>query len=463
MNNQQLWEKVLGELELSLNKANFNTWLKDTSLSSFNKDSGEAIIGVPTVFAQDWLKKKYHNEIINALKSATNDEIKTVIYQMDVLPKSKSKKAVDLFSDSAASSHIKTTTDQPSTPTIKNTAETQVIPAKYSFENFVVGKNNELAHAAARAVAQSPGKTYNPLFIYGGVGLGKTHLMLAAAAEVTKNHLANKILYTTCEQFTNDYVESIQKNTTEVFRQKYRSADMLLIDDIQFLAGKEGTQEAFFHTFNELHQNNKQVILTSDRPPKAIPNLEARLTSRFECGMIADITQPDLETRMAILEAKCKDKQYILSKDIINFIATNIQNNIRELEGALNCIIAHCQLSRTEPTLDLVKGILGNLNASVKKGGISVGDIIKIVCEFYNLKNEDLLGDCREKQLILPRQIAMYLLREELDYSFPLIGAELGGRDHTTIIYGYKKIKEQVNINEKVTRDINLLKQKLYN
>ncbi|MEK7512524.1 MAG: chromosomal replication initiator protein DnaA, partial [Patescibacteria group bacterium] len=328
---------------------------------------------------------------------------------------------------------------------------------------FIVGKANELARAASMAVAANPGLTYNPLFIYGGVGLGKTHLMQAVGNTIRVKFPEKKIIYVTCEQFTNDFINAIYDGRAERFNNTYRTADVLLIDDIQFLTGKEGTQEAFFHTFNDLHQRDKQIILTSDRPPKAIATLEDRLLSRFEWGMIADISQPDLETRIAILEAKCLEKEFELDRDIIQYITLNIQNNIRELEGALNKIIAYHQLNRIEPTLENIKKILFSISSSSKKtGAVSARQLIETASVFYELSLDDLLGKSREKRLAFPRQIIMYLLREELACSYPMIGNELGGRDHTTAMHAYDKISRIIENDEKTRQEINLLKQRMY-
>jgi chromosomal replication initiator protein len=334
---------------------------------------------------------------------------------------------------------------------------------KYTFSNFIVGKNNELAHAAAQAVAKNPGKsTYNPLFVYGGVGLGKTHLLQAVGHAVLETDPTKKILYTTSEKFTNDYVQAIRNRTTEKFKQTYRSPDLLLIDDVQFMAAKEGTQQEFFHTFNELHQSDKQIVMTSDRPPKAIPALEQRLVSRFEWGMIADISQPDYETRIAILKAKCQEKDLVLEQNIVNHIASVIQNNIRELEGALNKIIAYQQFQHVSLTLDLVKNLLSSHIASGRRSA-SPKQLINTVTEFYDLKLEEILGQSREKRLAFPRQIIMYLMREELESSYPAIGQEIGGRDHTTAMHAYDKISREIETSARLKQDIEQIKQRLYN
>ncbi len=453
--NLQLWQAVLGELELTLSKASFTTWLKNTFI--IENEDGRIVIGVPNTFSQAWLKQKYHQKIYNLIQSKTKDRIKEIHYKVQ---------SVKNYQE-----EIKTLKKQ-----IVETAQNQVIPTnpssptkvlglnpKYIFNNFIVGKGNELAHAASIAVSERPGLTYNPLFIYGGVGLGKTHLLHAVGNTISAKDPSKKILYVTCEQFTNDFISAISSGRAEKFNIAYRTVDVLLIDDIQFLTGKEGTQEAFFHTFNDLHQRDKQIVLTSDRPPKAIATLEDRLLSRFEWGMIADISQPDLETRIAILEAKCQEKEFELERDIIQYITLNIQNNIRELEGALNKIIAYHQLNKITPTLENVKKILFSISTSSKKtGAVSARQLIELVCDFYDLTIDDMLGKSREKRLAFPRQIIMFLLREELQCSYPMIGNELGGRDHTTAMHAHEKISRVMESDEKTRQEINLIKQRVY-
>ncbi|HEX9664360.1 MAG TPA: chromosomal replication initiator protein DnaA, partial [Patescibacteria group bacterium] len=331
------------------------------------------------------------------------------------------------------------------------------------FENYIVGKSNELAHAACRAVAERPGIVYNPLFLYGGVGLGKTHLVQAVGHEILKNDPATKIIYVSCEKFTNDYIDAVKNGRGKEFQDRYRNVDILLIDDIQFITGKERTQEAFFHTFNALHQNNKQIVLTSDRPPKAIATLEKRLLSRFEWGMIADIQNPDLETRIAILEAKCQEKDYSLDSEIINYLASNIQTNIRELEGALNRIIAQHQLQNIEPSLPNVKKLISKIASTFQNRSLTPKQILEIVADFYDIDIALVVGNSRKKELVVPRQITMFLMREELRSSYPMIGNELGGRDHTTAMHACDKITKAFENDEKLRQEILSIKQRIYN
>lgn len=456
MEVQKIWQATLGELELALSKANFTTWFKNTFISS--SEDGTIVISVPNTFTKVWLEKKYHSVILKALQKITDGKIKGIVYQVEVrVNKNNNEKEYRKEVKTATVERIIPTGE---TPTIINKFG---LNPRYTFANFVIGKGNELAHATSLAVTQKPGEVYNPLFIYGGVGLGKTHLMQAIGNQAVKEMPEKKILYVSCEKFTNDFIKSISTNQTDRFKDAYRSVDILLIDDIHFLAGKEGIQEAFFHTFNDLHQANKQIVITSDRPPKAIPALEDRLVSRFEWGMIADISIPDLETRTAILRSKMAEKNYKLSDEVINYLATSIQNNIRELEGALNKIVAYHQLNGDPPALENVKKILSAISATQNRKSITPKQIISVVAEFYDLKIENLLGSCRKKNLAGPRQIIMYLMREELKCSYPTIGQEVGNRDHTTAMHAYLKITQALEADEKINKDTRLIKERLYN
>ncbi len=457
--NQALWNAVLAEMELSLSKASFTTWLKNTFI--VKNEDGRIVIGVPNTFSQAWLKQKYHQNIYKIIQDKSDERIKEIIYRVQTLKNYKEE--VEQFKKNAVKEACLDSIQAKPTIIEPTFSENNGLNNKYTFDSFIVGKNNELAHAAAKAVAQNPGFTYNPLFIYGGVGLGKTHLSQAIGNEVTRNNPSKKILYVTCEQFTNDFISSIQSGAPEKFTKVYRTADVLIIDDIQFLTGKEGTQEAFFHTFNDLHQKNKQIVITSDRPPKAIATLEDRLLSRFEWGMIADISQPDLETRIAILETKCREKEFNLEREIIQYITMNIQNNVRELEGALNKIIAYYQLNNISPTMENVKNILFSISSSSRKNdSVTIKKVLETISTFYEISTDEITGKSREKRYALPRQIIMFLMREELGYSYPTIGAEIGGRDHTTAMHAYSKISRQIENDEKLRQELNLLKQRLY-
>lgn len=455
MTNQQLWQAVLGELELMLSKANFTTWFRQTAISS--NENQRVVVVVPNTFTQSWLEKKYHVSILKTLRKLTNNEVKEVIYKVEALKNLYQPTEVDrtVVVQAIESSQM---AEAPKAVYANEFG----INTKFTFDTMVVGKHNELAHAASQAVAQKPGITYNPLFIYGGVGLGKTHLVQAIGNQILQANPNAKILYASCEKFANDFINSVKQGRANEFQQKYRSVDVLLIDDIQFITGKEGTQEAFFHTFNALHQNNKQVVITSDRPPKAIATLEARLQSRFECGLIADVSYPDVETRLAILQAKCQEKNLELDMAILQYLAENIQENVRELEGALNRITAQHQLQDQIPTLDSVKKMLVGMKLSGQKKAITPRELITLVAEFYGVPMPDILGVSRKKALVVPRQITMYLLREEMRKSFPQIGEELGGRDHTTAMHAYEKVCRLVEEDEQIKQEINSLKQRLY-
>ena len=451
MDKKQLWQAALGELELSLSKANFTTWFKNTFVSTY--ESTKVTIGVSNAFTKTWLENKYQKQILQALQNETGGQVTEVIFSV--------KTSHRLDAAQPAHSPTPLTEPQQKTTVQKNGFG---INKRYTFESVVVGKGNELAHAACLAVSQRPGEVYNPLFLYGGAGLGKTHLLQAIAHEVLRVSPDKKAIYITCETFTNEFIQSISKGGTEKFKNFYRTADVLLIDDIQFLAGKEGTQEEFFHTFNALHQQNKQIVISSDRPPKAIPALENRLISRFEWGMIADVGQPDFETRVAILDAKCQEKGLSFAKEIITTIANAAQSNVRELEGALNRIVAHHQLNNTAPTVESVRSILSSMSQHRKReGALTTKQIINTVSEFFDISIENISGSSRKKELVVPRQITMFLLREEAKCSYPTIGQELGGRDHTTAMHAYEKIRKALEEDEKIQQDINLIRQRLYN
>jgi len=459
MLTNQLWDAVLGELELNISKANFTTWFKNTFIHSIDENS--AVIGVPNAFTKAWLENKYHDHILSALNKSSQGKIDSVIYKVS----SNKEQNPEQIKNHISSSENNEATEQEnaiaSEKNVSNLNNFNLNP-KYTFDSFIVGKGNDLATAAANAVVNKPGEVYNPLFLYGGVGLGKTHLLQAIGNALLAKDPKIKIVYLNTEKFVNDFINSIKKGTTDELKKYYRTVDVLLIDDIQFIAGKEQTQEEFFHTFNELHQKNKQIVMTSDRPPKAIAEVEQRLISRFEWGMIADIGVPDMETRYAILEAKCHEKDISLSPDILAFVSENIQNNIRELEGALNRIIAYQQLNNTAITLEAVQNVLGSLSLSAKKSGLTPKKIATKVADFYDIAISDLVGSSRRKELVFPRQITMWLMREELKSSYPSIGQELGGRDHTTAIHACNKITDQIKNDNKTKSDIELIRQQLY-
>jgi len=456
MTNQEIWQAVLGEMEVSISKANFTTWFKNTFISTIEDE--KVIISVPNTFTKAWLEKKYHQDIIKALEKVVQNPIKEIIYKVELIRKPVLNKVDGISSGGALPLEKNEESPNVSNKSLLNKFG---LNTQYIFDTFIVGKNNQLAHAACKAVASSPGSTYNPLFIYGGVGLGKTHLLHAIGNVLSA--AGQKVLYATCEKFTNDYVQAVRSGRAKEFKDFYRNVDLLLIDDIQFMGGKEGTQEEFFHTFNELHQTNRQIVVSSDRQPKAIPSLEQRLQSRFEWGMIVDVTQPDIETRTAILETKCKEKEYTLNDEILTYIASIVQNNIRELEGALNRVIAYHQFNQTEPTIDSTKEILANIINNFQSKSISPKIIIEIVAKFYDIEISDLTGKSRKKELVTPRQIAMFLMRQEINTSFPTIGHEFGGRDHTTAIHACNKVSYEIKSDQRKKQEIESLKQLLYN
>ncbi|MFC1598211.1 chromosomal replication initiator protein DnaA [Patescibacteria group bacterium] len=480
MSPEQLWNAALGELELELSKANFTTWFEETFIMTHNGDA--IIVGVPNNFTKKWLENKYHDAIVTALRRICDQDVRLVSYE--VAGKQLAGQAGDEApNESAGPAPTQTqatidvspaagkgVVDKKRTATVTVSAQPANVIGdslnlnpEYTFDKFVVGKKTELAHAACMAAAERPGTAYNPLFIYGGVGLGKTHLMQAVGHAIKERHPNKKVLYTTCEAFTNEFITSVGEGHADKFKDKYRSVDVLLVDDVQFLAGKEGTQEAFFHTFNHLHQRNKQIVLTSDRPPRAIPTLEGRLASRFEGGMMVDVNLPDLETRIAILCKKSADKSFDLPPEIAQYIASNVQNNIRELEGALNRIIAHHQLNKEALTAESVQALLASYSHTPKHGAVTTKKILTTVAQFFDVEQKNLLGNSRKKELVVPRQIAMYLMREEVSASYPNIGQELGGRDHTTAMHACQKIGKLVDDDDKTQNDINMIKQRLYN
>ncbi len=447
MTNEELWQAVLAEIELNISKPNFITWFRNTGVVS--KKEGQALISVPNSFTKEWLENKYSAFIIKTLHGL-DEEIKEVQFIIE-------KPALKTTPFKKVSSII----DQDIQLKLKESDRETNLNSRYTFDNFIVGPFNELPHAAASAVSKNPGTVYNPLFIYGGVGLGKTHLLQAIGNEVVQNFSKKRVKYIPAEKFTSQVISAIKNHETEQFKAKYREIDVLILDDVQFLSGKEKTQEEFFHTFNDLYQRGNQIILSSDRTPRAIAALEERLRSRFEGGMIADISYPDIETRLAILKMKAQERNVGFSDDVLNYIAENIQRNIRELEGSLNKLIAYTQLNNKIPDVETTKTLLKSLIDGPKKI-ITPHKIIQAVAEFYDIRERELISDSRKKEVVRPRQIAMYLLREVVKGSFPFIGRKLGGKDHTTAIYACEKIGQQVRENSEIIEEINLIRQRIY-
>ncbi|OGH66500.1 MAG: hypothetical protein A3J66_04460 [Candidatus Magasanikbacteria bacterium RIFCSPHIGHO2_02_FULL_47_14] len=454
MTNYEIWQAVLAEFELKLSKANFTTWFRSTCIGEYN--AGQVVVCVPNTFTKSWLEKKYHSDLIKAIERVTGKPVKKIEYKVENAKNIQEKECLMQQEAPVQVVHTPVHSDQ------QKRATNFGLQPRYTFSTFIVGKGNELAHAAAQAVSDRPGEAYNPLFIYGGVGLGKTHLLQAVGHALLAKNIHTKILYVSSEKFTNEFVAAVKEGRGKEFKDRYRNVDLLLIDDIQFIAGKEQTQEEFFHTFNELHQQGKQVVLSSDRPPKAIPALEDRLRSRFEWGMIADISAPDLETRVAILQSKAQEKNFRVAPEIFQLIATSVQSNIRELEGALNKIAVFHQLKSTEPTMESVRAILASFESQSMRKSITPREIVNVVAKFFDISVEEVLGKSREKKVSFPRQIIMFLLRSELQMSYPAIGQELGGRDHTTAIHAHSKIENSVDDDLKLKQDLELIKQQLY-
>ena len=451
MDKEELWQAVLAQIQFGVSRANFATWFRNTKILS--KKDGEIIVSVPNSFSKEWLSSKYHNTILKILRNLDSG-IKIINYTVQLEKPSRTK------SKSISKKREELEINQLSFNEFKIDQETNLNPI-YRFDNFVIGSFNELAHAAAWAISDNPGLVYNPLFIYGGVGLGKTHLLEAIGNRIVENFPKKNVKYVPAERFTSEIVRAIREHEIENLKTKLREIDVLIMDDAQFLAGKEKTQEEFFHIFNTLREANKQIILSSDKPPKAIPALEERLRSRFEGGMIADISLPDFETRMAILKAKCEEKGIELHSDVLEYIVSNIQRNIRELEGALNRLLIFKKLNNKSPDIDVVKKLLSNL-INFPARSTTYKKIVQAVAQFYDLKGGDLLALTRRKEIVRPRQIAMYLLRFELKESYPSIGRKFGGKDHTTAIYACEKISKELENNESLINEMGLIRQRIY-
>lgn len=453
MTNEELWKAVLGEMELSLTKANFTTWFRNTTILS--KDKNAVVVSVPNGFIKEWLENKFNKKILQSIRNLTPEirEIKYLIGRpkVELVKQDLSKMNLDIELDGKTESDLDKDIDKATN-----------LNRKYSFESFVVGSNNELAYAAASAVTKNLGRLYNPLFLYGGVGLGKTHLLQAIGNKIVLENRERRVYYIPAERFTAEIVEAIRNKTIEELKTHYAKLDLLMIDDVQFIAGKEKTQDIFFSTFNELYGRNKQIVLSSDRPPQTIPALEERLRSRFQGGMVADVGIPDFETRLAILKLKSTERNYDLNLEVLTYIATHIQKNVRELEGALNRVVAFGQIYNRVPDLKEVKNILNTyLSTPYKK--TSPQTILKSVADFYSISLADLVKRSRKKEIVRPRQIAMFLLREETKLSFPEIGQKLGGRDHSTVIHACEKIKSEVSVDEPLKQELVLIKERVYN
>lgn len=450
MNNDlfEVWQLALTEMSSDLSKPTFETWFKSTKLLSLKDQC--LIIEVPNDFAREWLETRYKSLIIKKLKSITSlDYDINFVIPANIVAFDEKPELPQVFSF-------------PPSKVDPNGSSVSVFNPRYTFDTFVVGSCNRLSHAASLAVAETPSRAYNPLFIYGGVGLGKTHLLHAIAQYIIQSHGLSNILYCSSEKFTNDFINSIRDNKTVEFRNKYRNMGVLLVDDIQFLAGKEQTQEEFFHTFNALHDHNRQIVISSDRPPKEIPTLEDRLRSRFEWGLITDIHPPDLETRIAILRKKAQSDGLNIPNEVIHYIAGKIETNIRELEGALIRIMAFASLSKSEITLQLTDEALKNILFANKKD-ISIKTIIKVTAGHFNLSPDELQAKKRTQDISFCRHVAMYLSRVLTDLSLLKIGEEFGGRDHTTVIHAFKKVEQELNHNGEFKNKVELIKTDILN
>jgi len=453
INTVEIWQKVLDQLQLQMTRATFDTWLKDTRIVSQN--NSHLVIGTKNAYAKDWLENRLFNTINRTVADILGYSIE-IDFVVDLGNNSSEQANTTLFQDTESS----IIPPEETTVNGQNRGDKGqlILNFKYTFDQFIVGASNRLAHAASLAVAEKPAEAYNPLFLYGGVGLGKTHL-LQAIAHYALNQ-GKYVMYITSETFTNDLINSIRTQSTDSFREKYRNADFLLIDDIQFIAGKESTQEEFFHTFNTLHTSGGQIVLTSDRPPKAITTLEDRLRSRFEWGLLADVQPPDLETRMAILRFKADSQGAVVPSDVMEFIARRAQNNIRELEGALTKVIAHTAMLRQPISMELATNALQDIVS--RQAELTVEQIITVVSEFYRMETEVIIARGRSKDVSAARQMAMYLAREETGATLPQIGEVLGGRDHTTIMHGWERIASQIEQNDKLRREMLAIREMIY-
>ncbi|NMC86035.1 MAG: chromosomal replication initiator protein DnaA [Anaerolineaceae bacterium] len=448
MDAQSAWQAAVGQLQIEMSKASFETWVRSAELVKY--DQGTFTVGVQNAFARDWLEKRLTSTVVRLLDGLMEgpQKVEFIVYHKDYQESVSEPVA-------AAPAQISFTTPIPAPAT---NAGTTAINSRYTFDNFVVGSSNRLAHAACMAVAENPAHAYNPLFLYGGVGLGKTHLLYAIGNMARQQ--GKQVMYVTSEEFANDLINSIRTHNTQAFRERYRYIDVLLIDDIQFIAGKESTQEEFFHTFNSLHSQEKQIVISSDRPPRAMSTLEERLRSRFEWGLIADIQPPDLETRIAILRSKAERMHRDVPNEIVNYIAHQFQSNIRELEGALTRVVAYSDLRGKNLTIDLAEIALTDLLP--QQNQLEPNRVVDVVASAFGVSREKLLSRERTREVALPRQVVMYLLREEANVSLPQIGEVLGGRDHTTVIYACEKVADMIERDDHLRTQIIQIRETLY-
>ncbi len=443
----KLWESALVEIETAVSEANFSTWFKGTFI--LKHDEGTIFLGVPNSFTRDWLYKKYHSVILRTLRTM-NETVRSLEY---VITKEAEKKKIEDKRKIQA------------TPTISMPLQDFYVNKddnlnpRYTFDSFVVGPYNELAHAASRTVVKTPGFSYNPLFIYGNTGHGKTHLIQAVGNHIKKEHPHKKVFYLTSEKFGSEYLNALQTGKAQAFKEKYRKFDVIIMDDVQFFSGKDKFQEEFFHMFNTFHESNRQLVFSSDKHPNFIPGLEERVKSRFNQGMIIELPPPDRESRIAILRTKSLASNVILEDGILEVLASNIESNVRELEGVINAIICQTQLKNHPLSIMEIKNLVKN--STKQKKNISIKDVIRLVSEFYNVDEESVYDKTRKKEVVKPRQVIMYILREDLSVSFPSIGEKMGGRDHTTVIHSCEKVKEEIKTNPILMEEITQIRSML--
>ena len=456
MQTEGLWKAVLGEIELVVSKGSFLTWFKNTELLKCDQDL--TIVGVQNIFIQQQLDKKFKDLIIETL-SKKGHSSKKIEFRVIT-----SKTQRLMYDEPVVIDDVNEFVNEEEVEKVNlnglSHSYRQGLNEKYTLDNFIVGSGNELAFAACQSIAQNPGTKYNPLFIYGGVGIGKTHLIQAVGNSLAINNPSIRILYISTEQFVQEFVDALRFRKTADFASYYRSCDVLIVDDIQFIAGKEKIQEEFFHTFNALHQANKQIIISSDKPPKDIPTIEERLRSRFTWGMSIDMQTPDFETRCAIIQSKALGHNVDLSQDVIEYLSNNIPTNIRELEGALNHLLAFCEMRAVEPSIGIATSLLGS--SKIRPKHLSARQVIDKVSKYYQIPIEEMLGPKRDKDIVVPRQVAMYILRSELHLSFPKIARELSRKDHTTAIHSIDKIEKQFHLNPDIREAVSVIKERLY-
>ena len=443
MDTKQLWRTCLNEIEISVSKANFSTWFKNTSI--LKEEDGIIYVGVPNEFVRDWIKNKYHKLITKTIADLY-ENMRAIEYTITHTEGKKQELQINAGRLMNKELPLKDLYINPE----------DNLNSRYHFNSFIVGSFNELAYAAAQAIIENPGTKYNPFFVYGGTGLGKTHLLQAVGNAIKEKYENKKVHYITLEKFATDFVNSLQSNKANSFKEKYRKYDLLIIDDIQFIGKMEKIQEELFHTFNTFYENNKQIIFSSDKHPNHIPELADRLKSRFAAGMIVDVSEPDYESRLAILKVKLNELQISLEDEIVEYIASSIRGNVRELEGSLNTIICQYQFKNKPLSILDVKNLLKN-NIKPKKN-VAIKDVVKTVSDFYNLEENSIYEKTRRKEIVQARQVVMYLLREDFNVSYPLIGQKLGGKDHTTVIHSYLKVKEDLKNNPQLSQELEQLR-----